>query len=38
MTITKTKTIEETITDLIQAMEESRKDTAYTQDKAIPKT
>ena len=38
MTITETKTIEETITDLILDMEESSKDTAETQDKAIPKT
>ena len=37
MTITETKTIEETITDLIVDMEESSKDTTETQGKTIPK-
>ena len=37
MAITETKTIEETITDLMLDIEESSKDKAETQDKTIPK-
>ena len=36
MTITVTKTTEETIADLILDMEESNKDTTETQNKTIP--
>ena len=37
MAITETKTIEETITDLMLDIEESSKDKAESQDKTIPK-